>query len=139
MTMTSPEIERREVERPGVERRDLVEPRDVRRVIRTRTLDDVAANVGSALASFAAVWLVFNELLGLNGVLGFLLCWFVAYLGFYVAVSLRSHPGVAVVDRVVSAVIHLAALVAGAALDEHDRLRVRQGLARAPPPELLHA
>jgi len=94
----------------------VVDLRDVQRVIRTRAFDDVAANAGAALASLAVVWLVYDELLGLDGLLGFLVCWFSAYLVFYVAVSRRSHPGVVVTDRVVSAVIHLAAIVAGLAL-----------------------
>src|SRR5262245_19169417 len=92
------------------------EPPDQPRVLRTRTFDDVAANLGSALASFAAVWLVFDQLVGLEGVLDFVVCWFVAYLAFYVVVSLRTLPGVAVVDRVMSAVLHLGALVACLAL-----------------------
>ncbi len=94
----------------------VVDLRDVPRVVRTRTLDGIAANVGAALASGAAVWLVYDVLLGLAGVLGFLVCWFVAYLVFYVAVSRRLHPNFAIVDRVASATIHVAAIVAGASL-----------------------
>src|SRR6478609_5771640 len=94
----------------------VIDLRDVPRVVRTRTLDDVGANAGAALASFAVVWLVYDQLLGLDGVLGFLVCWFAAYLVFYVSVSRPFHPGVAIVDRVASAVIHVATLVAGVAL-----------------------
>jgi phosphate transport system permease protein len=89
---------------------------DVPREIRSRTLDDVAATVGSALASLAAVWLVYDRLLGLDGVLGFLVCWFLADLAVYVAVSFRYHPRVVIVDRVVAAVIQVMTAVAGVAL-----------------------
>jgi phosphate transport system permease protein len=94
-----------------------VEPLDDSpREIRSTTLDDLAANAGSVVASLALVWLVYDQLLGLDGLLGFLGSWFVTYLAFYVAVSVGVHPRPIVLDRVAAAVIRVATAVAGVAL-----------------------
>src|SRR2546423_14971965 len=84
------------------------------RPIRTRTLDDVASLAGSALGSLSLVWVLYARVLPLTGTLGFLVCWYVAFVALYAGVTaLSSGPplGPLVLDRVVATVVH-----AGAAL-----------------------
>jgi phosphate transport system permease protein len=87
-------------------------PRD----ISERTFDDLASAVGAAAGSLAVVWLVYERLLALAGVLGFVVCWYLAFLVLYAVLTAFTHPRTAVVDRLMSAVVHGAALVVGTAL-----------------------
>ena len=86
------------------------------RTIHTRTADDVLSLLGSMLSSLALVWVVYERLIGLNGILGFLLCWFAAYLAIYATVTARTNPGTVVIDRLVSGVVHGAAGIVGLVL-----------------------
>jgi phosphate transport system permease protein len=87
-------------------------PEQVPRSVGGRTLDDVLAAVGAAVGSLSLVWLIYENLLPTAGKLGFVVCWYFAYLLLYTAVSALRHPGVVIADRVASVVIHgLAALL----------------------------
>lgn len=80
------------------------------------TLDDRLSLVGSVLSSFALVTVVYSHLVDANGLLGFVLCWYAAFLlvyGFVVAMS-NSRP--IVVERLVTATLWLAAGVVVLAL-----------------------
>ena len=79
-------------------------------------LDDAASLLGSLLGAFGLVWVGYSNLLGWNGKVGFVLCWWVAFLVLYTAVSALDNPGPIVRDRLVSAVVTSGALVIGAAL-----------------------
>ena len=80
-----------------------------------RTADDVLALAGAAAGSFALVWLLFARLLPLSGAVGFLLCWYAAFLVLHVAILAQTRTRLDVVDRTVSVVVHTAgALVVGA-------------------------
>ena len=56
------------------------------RKLRTRTLDDRASVLGSAAGSLALTWLLYQQILSLFGLLGFILLWYVLFLAMYAAV-----------------------------------------------------
>jgi phosphate transport system permease protein len=84
--------------------------------LRTRTLDDVLALVGSMLAALAGVWVVYALALGLDGIGGFIACWYVSFLAIYAVVVRISNPRTVVVDRLISAVVHGGAAIVAFAL-----------------------
>jgi phosphate transport system permease protein len=75
--------------------------------------EDAYAVVGSLVGSFGLVWLVFSYVLPLSGVVGFVLCWDVAFLAMYASVTAHSHPRPVVVSRVMAAVIVGFAVLVG--------------------------
>jgi phosphate transport system permease protein len=86
---------------------------DKPRSLKTVTTDDLFATIGSLLGSFALVWLVYYDILPLSGVVGFVVCWYFAFLAMYAGVTALSHPRPIVVDRVMRAVFWAAALLVG--------------------------
>ncbi len=86
------------------------------RRIGARTLDDKFGLGGAAVSSFCLVWLLYEQLLPTSGVLGFFICWYVAFIGLYAGVTAMSQPRPIVVDRIASAVVHGAAAFVGFAL-----------------------
>jgi phosphate transport system permease protein len=79
-------------------------------------LDHTASLVATGLGSLAGVWVVYEQLLAASGTLGFLLCWYVAFLLLYAGTSALGNPRAEVVDRVWAAVVWGAAAVVGMAL-----------------------
>jgi phosphate transport system permease protein len=103
------------VDRPPVIESD--EPaEDVPRQLHIRTVDEAASLVGSLLGSLALVWVLFEMILGWSGVLGFLVCWLVAFIGVFAAVSSYSNPGTVVRSRVAGVIATVGALIVGFAL-----------------------
>lgn len=88
------------------------EPRD----IGTKTLDDRLALSGSLIGALALDWVCYEVLLGWSGTLGFVVMWFVLFLGLYAAVTAVAHPIPIVRDRVAAAVITGGAAIVGLAL-----------------------
>lgn len=88
----------------------------VPRKLRSFTADDRMALVGSLLSSLALVTVGYEHLLDTSGVLGFLLCWFVAFLVIYGGVVAISNPRPFVVERLVTATLYAAATVVIVAL-----------------------
>jgi phosphate transport system permease protein len=86
------------------------------REVGSRTLDDWLSLIGSGVGSLAMVWLLFNRVLPFSGLLAFLICWYLAFLMLYTAVTSISHPRPAVIDRIASAAIHAGAGIVGIAL-----------------------
>ena len=86
---------------------------DVPSPLRHVASEDVYAVVGSLLGSFALVWLVFSYVLPISGLVGFVLCWYAAFLAMYAGVTAHSHPRPVVVGRVMAAVIVGLALLVG--------------------------
>jgi phosphate transport system permease protein len=78
--------------------------------------DDIAALIGSLVASLALVWVVFEQVLPWSGKVAFFFCWYVAMIATYAAVTALNHPRPVVVDRVMSVVVTAAALLVGVAL-----------------------
>ena len=86
---------------------------DVPSPLRHVAPEDVYAVVGSLVGSFGLVWLVFSYVLPLSGVVGFVLCWDVAFLAMYAGVTARSQPRSVVIGRVMAAIIVGFALLVG--------------------------
>jgi phosphate transport system permease protein len=107
---------------------------DAPRRLRARTTDDVLALAGSGMAALAVVWLVFEQLLALSGTLGFLVCWYLAFLALYAAVTATSNPRTVVLDRVAATWIHAGALVVALGLATATVYTFVQGA-----PALAHA
>jgi phosphate transport system permease protein len=86
--------------------------------VRTGGLDaDLAFHVASAAAgALALVWLVFDQILPLTGVIGFALSWYVAFLVLLAAVSSTTLDRQGVVDRIVGALVSTAGLILVACL-----------------------
>ena len=89
---------------------------DVPRVLRSRTVDDVASLVGSAVAALGFTWIVYEHIFAWSGVLGFVACTWAAFLAFYTTVTMMGNPRPVVVDRLASAVVASGAAVVGFAL-----------------------
>lgn len=88
-------------------------PRDVRH----RTTSDILALVGSAVASLALDWIVYERLLPLSGGVGFFVCWYVLFLCLYAALTaLDGGSRALIADRIASAVVHGGAAIAGLGL-----------------------
>ena len=79
------------------------------RLVGSRTADDRVAVFGSLAGSLGLTWIAYDRLLPFSGRFGFLICWYVLFLGLYAAVSALSHPRTEVVDRLVTAGVHGAA------------------------------
>jgi len=86
-----------------------------RRVGRT-TLDDRLTLAGSAFGSASLVWVLYDQVLPFAGVIGFLICWYVVFLAFYIALTAMAHPMPLVLDRLAQAVITGGAAIVGLAL-----------------------
>jgi phosphate transport system permease protein len=86
-------------------------PIDIPRVLSSRTVDDRASFIGSALAALAFVWIVYEHVLDFSGVMGFVLLSWVVFLGFYAGVTALSHPLPVLADRIMSAVVWSGAAV----------------------------
>ncbi|MBM7786450.1 phosphate ABC transporter permease PstA [Tenggerimyces flavus] len=91
-------------------------PPETPRVLHERTLDDWLSLGGSAAGSLAMVWIIYERMLPTSGTLGFLVCWYIAFVLLYAAVSTLSNPGPAVRDRVAGAAVHAGAVVVGLGL-----------------------
>jgi phosphate transport system permease protein len=86
------------------------------RKIRAFTIDDWFSTIGSLLASLALVWIVYDHILDGSGILGFAVCWYMAFLIVYAAVASVSNPRHIVVDRMVTVSLYIAAAIVIGAL-----------------------
>jgi phosphate transport system permease protein len=72
--------------------------------------------VAAALGALGLVWVVYERILPVSGGIGFWLSWYVAFLALYAVVSATSLDRVAVVDRLVGALVTTAGAVMVACL-----------------------
>jgi phosphate transport system permease protein len=121
MTAVETDILREQMLSPAVS--NTVQPRtaaalapDVPRIIGRRTTDEFASYLGSALAALALVWVVYCGVLAFSGTLGFIVCWWLAFIALYGLISAMSNPRPIVADRLVSVVVLSAAMLVGLAL-----------------------
>lgn len=84
---------------------------DVPRALRQRSFDDRATVAGSAAAALGLTWIVYENVLGFSGVVGFVLLTWLVYLGFVAAVTVVSNPLPVLWDRLVAAVVTSGALL----------------------------
>ena len=89
---------------------------DVPRRTSARTVDDTASLIGAAVGSLALVWILYERVFALSGAIGFVACWYLAFVTLYALVSGVSNPGPVVVDRVWAAVVTGGACLVGLAL-----------------------
>lgn len=98
---------------PVIAQSDVPEVEDIPRTLGGVTLDEVASLVGAAAGALGLVWLAFNALLPWSGGLGFVVCWFVAFLALYATVTSLSNPSPVVIDRLARAVVWAGAAIVG--------------------------
>jgi phosphate transport system permease protein len=89
---------------------------DQRRTLRTWTRDDTLALIGAGLSSLALVFIVYVRILPFSGVLGFLVCWYVTFLGLYAALTSVTNSAVVVRDRLATWAIYAGAGLVGLTL-----------------------
>lgn len=92
------------------------EPEDRPRKLQARTFDDLASLLGSVAGGLGLVWVLFEQVLPLSGVVGFVVCWYVASLGLYALVTALRHPRTVVIDRAMSGLVHAGAGLVGLVL-----------------------
>ena len=71
--------------------RDL-EQEDRPRRIRQTTFDDRLEIFGSLVGSFALVWVLYGHVFNFSGLLGFLVCWYLAFMVTLTLIVRMSHP-----------------------------------------------
>jgi phosphate transport system permease protein len=91
-------------------------PPDRPRQIGGRTLDEKMSVLGAFAAAFATDWILYDHVLPLSGVVGFFICWYIFFVGFYAGVTAVGNPRPIIVDRLASAIVHGAAVLVGLAL-----------------------
>ncbi|MDW5324449.1 phosphate ABC transporter permease PstA [Plantactinospora sp. KLBMP9567] len=79
---------------------------EVRRITATMRRTDVFAAVGAAVAALSVTTLLYTQLAPFDGVLGFVVIAYLAFLGFYGLLVSLDEDGPAVRDRLVGAVVH---------------------------------
>jgi len=84
---------------------------DTPRVLNSRTPDDALSFWGSLVGSGALVWLLYTQILPFSGRIGFVVCWFIAFLVMYAGVTAMGNPRNVVVDRLMSAIVRSGALL----------------------------
>jgi len=83
---------------------------------RRRGISSGAVEMGScALASLAAIWLIFT-IAGLSAPVGFAVCWYLLFVTFYCALSNNLHGRLVMKDRLATLGVWSGSLVAGGAL-----------------------
>ncbi len=86
------------------------------RRVRSFTAEDRFAVIGSVLASFALVYVGYGHILYFSGTVGFLVCWFVAFMALYGVVVSVANPRQIVVERLVTSALYVASAVVVCAL-----------------------
>jgi phosphate transport system permease protein len=92
------------------------EASDRPRAISERTGDYWLTLGGSLAGSLGLVWLLYEQILPFSGTIGFLVCWFAAYLVIFATATAVAHGPLIVVDRLWTAIITGAAALVGVAL-----------------------
>ncbi len=77
------------------------------------TSDDLFSLIGAVVGSFALIWVLYYDILPLDGIVGFIVCWYFGFLGMYAGVTALSHPRPVVVNRLMGAVVTCVALLVG--------------------------
>ena len=86
------------------------------RRLRQWTPDDWMSLVGSLVSSFALVTVVYEHVLDGSGTLGYLACWYVAFMAVYGLVLAMANPRQIVLERLVTSTLYVAATIVVGAL-----------------------
>lgn len=135
-TLQEPPVTERPVEQVRLPGRRRAVPDSTAEVLRKpspRTRDDVLTAIGAAIGSLATVWLLYTKLLPFDGKVGFVVCWYLAFVVFYAGVTAITQPRHVVVDRVVTTAVIAAPTLIGAALLSTVVVIVAKGM-----PALVH-
>lgn len=136
MTATLPERrDRRDVRRvePPADPWPGPEP-EVIRPTGGRTREDVLTLLGAAAASLATTWVFYTKVFYFSGSIGFTVCGYVVFVGFFALLTSLSHPRTVVVDRVVTTAVVGAPALVGLALASVVVMTLVKGM-----PALSHA
>ncbi|MGI5149507.1 phosphate ABC transporter permease PstA [Plantactinospora sp. CA-294935] len=79
---------------------------EVRRITATLRRTDIFAAIGATVAALSVTTLLYTQLAPFDGVLGFVVIAYLAFLGFYGLLVSLDEDGPAVRDRLVGAVVH---------------------------------
>jgi phosphate transport system permease protein len=85
-------------------------------VVSQKTTDYWLTLIGSILGSLGLVWVLYEQILPFSGVIGFLICWYLAFIAIFAAVTSVANGTQIVLDRVWSAVVAGGAGIVGLAL-----------------------
>jgi phosphate transport system permease protein len=96
---------------PSRQPRTLAGRKPVPRRLRVFTFEDRLSLAGSLLSSLALVTIAYEHILDTSGTLGFLVCWYFAFLLIYGVVVAMSDGRPLVVERLVTASLYVAAAV----------------------------
>ena len=89
---------------------------DAPRAINARSAEDMSSFLGAVFASLATAWLLYYNILPTAGIVGFVIVWYLLFVGLYALVTSLNHPRTIVVDKVSSALVTGGALVVAGAL-----------------------
>jgi phosphate transport system permease protein len=103
-------------------------------VLRPVTPVDVATVAGAAMASLGLTWLVYERLLPLSGALGFWVCWYAAFVSFYIAAAALQWERLLVRDRTMGILVSTGGVFATAVVAEQIGYSLVKGL-----PAITHA
>jgi phosphate transport system permease protein len=101
----------------------------MRRRTGTRTRDDLRVVAGSAVASLATTWLFYEQVLPFSGKIGFVLCWYVTFMGYFAGATALVAPRDLVVDRVMTTMVVGAPALGAVALASMIIFTVAKGWA----------
>jgi phosphate transport system permease protein len=81
-----------------------------------RTREDLSTLAGAFASSAATTWVLYTKILPFEGSVGFVVCWYVAFVLFYAGLTSLAHPWPVVLDRVVSTAVVAAPTLVAVAL-----------------------
>lgn len=79
-------------------------------------VEDRACLIGSVVAGLSLTWVVYSRILPTEGTLGFIVCWWLSFTGFYCLLTALRRGRVVLADRFAVVVAHSAAGLVGIAL-----------------------
>ncbi len=100
------------------------EPLRLRRV----TAEDVLSVIGAAFASLGLTWMLYERVLPLSGAFGFWLCWYLAFVVFYLAVAGLQWSRLMVRDRTIGVLVSTGGIFACAVVAEQIGYSFVKGL-----------
>ncbi|MEV6417250.1 phosphate ABC transporter permease PstA [Kribbella sp. NPDC051718] len=93
-----------------------VRPQPERRRLRVVDIEDRACLLGSVVAGLSLTWVLYDRILPTEGTLGFIVCWWLSFTGFYALITGLRRGRVVLADRFAVIIAHSAAGLVGIAL-----------------------
>ncbi|PZF80769.1 phosphate ABC transporter permease PstA [Jiangella anatolica] len=114
-------------------------PEEPRRGLTTLRAGDLFALLGSAAAALALTYVLFVQLLPLDGTLGFVVVAYLLFLGVYALLVSLDEDGPAIRDKVAAVAVHGLALLMGIGLVFVVSFTILRGLEALPYPNFYTA